>query len=83
MKYRQTQDVSLDELVTQAHTLANKCQFGENELSECIIKLIIASNRYDGLRRDIGQYTLTSNHCYSWHSELHLANIVGFAYPSD
>ena len=53
MKYRQTGDESIDDLVTRARTLANKCQFAENELNERLMELIIASAPYDGLRREL------------------------------
>ena len=50
MQYRQTRDESIDDFVTRARTLANKCQFTENEH---IMELIIASTPYDGLRREL------------------------------
>ena len=53
MKYRQTGDESIDDFVTRARTLANKCQFTENELNERLMELIIASTPYDGLRREL------------------------------
>ena len=53
MKYRQTLDESIDDFVTRARTLANKCQFAENELNERLMELIIASTPYDGLRREL------------------------------
>ncbi len=53
MQYRQTQHESIDDFVTRARTLANKCQFTENELSERLMELIIASTPYDGLRREL------------------------------
>ena len=53
MQYRQTQHESIDDVVTRARTLANKCQFTENELSERLMELIIASTPYDGLRREL------------------------------
>ena len=53
MQYRQTQHESIDDFVTRARTLANKCQFTENELSERLMRLIIASTPYDGLRREL------------------------------
>ena len=53
MKYRQTGDESIDDFVTRARTLANKCQFAENELNERLMELIIASTPYDGLRREL------------------------------
>ena len=49
MQYRQTQHESIDDFVTRARTLANKCQFTENER---LMELIIAST-YDGLRREL------------------------------
>ena len=53
MQHRQRQDESLDEFITSARTLANKCQFPDAELSELLIELIIASTPYDGLRREL------------------------------
>ena len=53
MKYRQTRDESIDDFVTRARTLTNKCQFTENELNERLMELIIASTPYDGLRREL------------------------------
>ena len=53
MQYRQTQHESIDDFVTRARTLANKCQFTENELSERLMELIIASTPYYGLRREL------------------------------
>ena len=53
MKYRQTRDESIDDFVTRARTLANQCQFTENELNERLMELIIASTPYDGLRREL------------------------------
>ena len=53
MKYRQTGDESIDDFVTRARTLANKCQFTANELNERLMELIIASTPYDGLRREL------------------------------
>ena len=53
MQYRQTQHEYIDDFVTRASTLANKCQFTENELSERLMELIIASTPYDGLRREL------------------------------
>ena len=53
MKYRQTKDESIDDFVTRARTLANKCQFAENGPNERVMELIIASTPYDGLRREL------------------------------
>ena len=50
MQYRQTRDESIDDFVTRARTLANKCQFTENER---LMELVIASTPYDGLRREL------------------------------
>jgi len=52
MQYRQNQDDSLDNFITLARTLANKCQFHVAELSKCLIELIIASTPYDGFSRE-------------------------------
>ena len=48
-----TGDESIDDFVTRARTLANKCQFTANELNERLMELIIASTPYDGLRREL------------------------------
>ena len=53
MKYRQIGDESIDDFVTRARTLANKCQFTANELNERLMELIIASTPCDGLRREL------------------------------
>ena len=64
MQYRQTQHESIDDFVTRARTLANKCQFTENKLSERLTELIIASTPYDGLRRELlGKPVLSQFHC--------------------
>ena len=53
MQFQQKQDESLDDFITRARSLANKCQFPEAELSEHLIEVIIASTPYDGLRREL------------------------------
>ena len=41
MQFRQNKDESLDDFITQARTLALKCEFSEEELSERLLELII------------------------------------------
>ena len=53
MQYRQKPSENIDEFVTRARTLALKCQFSDQELSERIIEFIIASTPYDGLRNEL------------------------------
>ena len=53
MQYRQRPDESIDDFVTRARTLAQKCQFTDEELIERIIELIIASTPHDALRNDL------------------------------
>lgn len=50
MQYRQKPDESIDDFVTRARTLAQKCQFTDEELNERLIELIIASTPHDALR---------------------------------
>ena len=54
MKYRQTGDESIDDFVTRARALANKCQFTANELNERLMELIIASLRRELFGKPIG-----------------------------
>lgn len=53
MQYRQKPDESIDDFVTRARTLAQKCQFTDAELNERLIELIIASTPHDALRNDL------------------------------
>ena len=53
MQYRQKTDETLDDFITRARTLAHKCQFSEEELSERLIELIIASTPYEGFRKEL------------------------------
>ena len=53
MQYRQKDDKSIDEFVTRARTLTQKCEFTNKELEERILELIIASTPYEQLRRDL------------------------------
>lgn len=50
MQYIQKPDESIDDFVTRARTLAQKCQFTDEELNERLIELIIASTPHDALR---------------------------------
>lgn len=50
MQFRQRSGESLDDFVTRARTLALKCEFGDDELQERVIELIIASTPYEGFR---------------------------------
>lgn len=52
MHYRQKADKSADTFVTRARTLAQKCQFTDEELTERLIALIIASTPPDALRNE-------------------------------
>jgi len=53
MKYRQQTNESLDAIVIRARTLALKCDFNEDEISERIVGLIIASTPHEEFRRDL------------------------------
>ena len=53
MKYRQQTNESLDAFVIRARTLALKCDFSEEEMSERILELIIASTPHEEFRRDL------------------------------
>ena len=54
MKYRQQTNESLDAFVIRARTLALKCDFKEEEMSERIfLGLIIASTPHVEFRRDL------------------------------
>ena len=53
MQYRRKTDETLDDFITCARTLAHKCQFSEEELSERLIELIIASTPYEGFRKEL------------------------------
>lgn len=53
MQYRQKPSESIDDFVTRARTLALKCQFTDDELSERLVELIIASTPFDSLRNDL------------------------------
>lgn len=53
MQYRQKPDENIDDFVTRARTLAQKCQFTDEELNEHLIELIIVSTPHDALRNDL------------------------------
>lgn len=53
MQYRQKPAESIDDFVTRARTLAQKCQFTDEELIERLIELIIASTSHETLRNDL------------------------------
>ena len=53
MKYRQQTNESLDAFVIRARTLALKCDFSEEEMSERILELIIANTPHEEFRRDL------------------------------
>ncbi len=53
MQYSEKLDESIDDFVTRARTLAQKCQFTDEELNKRLIELIIASTPHDVLRNDL------------------------------
>ena len=53
MQHRQKPDENIDDFVTRARTLAQKCQFSDEVLNERLIELIIASTPHDALRNDL------------------------------
>ena len=53
LHYRQRPDENIDDFVVRCKTLAQQCEFGDNELSEQIIGLVIASTKYDFFRNDL------------------------------
>ena len=53
MQYRQQQGESTDDFITRTRTLALKCDFGETELNERLVELVIASTPHEGLRKDL------------------------------
>lgn len=59
-------DQSINDFVTKARTLAQKCQFTDEELNECLIELIIASTSHDALTNDL--YSKPKGH--------HLADVL-------
>ena len=53
MQYRQKEGESLDEFVNRARSLAQQCNFTEQNLQERIIELIIASTPMEPYRREL------------------------------
>ncbi|XP_038052821.1 uncharacterized protein LOC119725487 [Patiria miniata] len=53
MRYRQKPDESLDNFVNRCRAKAHECNFGPEEMTERIIKLVIASTTSESFQKDL------------------------------
>ena len=53
MRYKQKPDESIDEFVNRCRTKARECEFSQDELSERLVELVIASTPIEAYQKDL------------------------------